>query len=148
MSTKEVFRVIVDYGKTVAEMIKAGKYVWYNDDITIEHFPVKSNGQVELNIELVRCDEGMKSNDVIKDLDRRGFRPATLHELLAFGAQYPDVQRDFQIVALGSTWSNSYPYLYIPMLCCTLDLFFFYRKLDLWSSGVWFSFTRFAAVPK
>jgi len=31
-------------------------------------------------------------------------RPATLPELLAFGAKYPDKQKEFPIMALGSVW--------------------------------------------
>lgn len=37
-------------------------------------------------------------------MDKAGYRPANIAELLALGAQYPDIQRQFPIVALGSVW--------------------------------------------
>lgn len=43
------------------------------------------------------------SEDAIAKLDKMGLRPGTVEELLAFGATFPDMQRKFPIVALGSS---------------------------------------------
>ena len=44
-------------------------------------------------------------------------RSATLPELLAFGAQYPELQRRVQrIIALGSEWRSEEGGVYFPIL--------------------------------
>jgi len=101
---KKLFRVTVDYTKTLVEMIKAGNYDWVDSDITDKNFPLQGQGQVELNIKLINYGKFMDSAEIIRDLDNRGLRPATLPELLAFGSKYPEKQREFPIVALGSLW--------------------------------------------
>jgi len=140
---KKVFPVIVDYSKSLAEMIRAGNYDWVNSNITVKHFPIQGQGQVELDIELVHYDRAMSSEDVIHDLDQRGLRPATLLELLAFGAKYPEKQREFPIVALGSVWR----YCRGDRCVVSLRSFDFGRGLDLhcWA-GRWVGRYRFAAV--
>lgn len=96
--------IVVDYSKSLVQMIAVGTYDWVNSDITAEHFPAKGEGRVELVPELVHYGKFMNSDDIVQDLDQRGFRPATLPELLAYGEKYPDKQRKFPIVALGSVW--------------------------------------------
>lgn len=103
-AVRDGFHIVVDYSKSLADMILAGAYDWVNSDITSEHFPVKGKGKVELNPELVHYGQGMSSDEIVQDMDKRGLRPGTLAELLAFGAKYPDKQREFPIVALGSVW--------------------------------------------
>jgi hypothetical protein len=96
------FKFVVDYSMTLPQMIAAGRYDWQNDDITPARFPVNGEGQKELNGQLVHFNRNMGSDDVKKELDAKGLRPATHEELLAFGATYPEMQRQFPIVALGS----------------------------------------------
>jgi hypothetical protein len=100
----EVFKVVVDYSQTLADMIAAGKYDWVNSDITQEHFPVKGEGKVESELVLVHLNRTASTEEVLKELDNRGLQPATIAELLAFGAKYPDKQKEFPIIALGSVW--------------------------------------------
>jgi hypothetical protein len=42
------YKVLVDYAKTLSEMIEAGSYDWVNDDITQDHFPVQGEGSQEV----------------------------------------------------------------------------------------------------
>ena len=44
---------------------------------------------------------------VKREVHGLGLRLAALHELLAFRTTYPDKQKEFPIVALGSTWCRS-----------------------------------------
>ncbi|MFH1012275.1 MAG: hypothetical protein V1760_00865 [Candidatus Peregrinibacteria bacterium] len=37
-------------------------------------------------------------------MDRQGYRPAGWPELLALGANHPELQRSFGIVGIGSVW--------------------------------------------
>jgi hypothetical protein len=105
-SVASAFTVVVDYTKSLADMIKAGGYDWKNSDITADHFPVVGSGQAEVGLELVHYGKNMSTEDVLADLDKRSLRPATLAELLAFGAKYPDEQRKYPIIALGSVWAD------------------------------------------
>ncbi len=107
MARKEdVFPVTINYDFSLAEMVAAGKYDWANDDITAENFPVSGNGRHGMNLELVHFNRVMEFDDTLKELDKDRLRPAMLAGLLAFGAKYPDKQRGFPVVALGSVWQN------------------------------------------
>jgi len=101
---KIIYAIIVDYGTSLEDMVKLGKYDYANDNITTKNFPTKRSGKVDIVIELVPFGRNISSEDAIKELDKMGLRAAEPHELLAFGAKYPDVQREFPIVALGSVW--------------------------------------------
>lgn len=97
-----VLRITVDYSQTLEQMIVLGQYDWKNDDITVARFPVKGERKKEIVAELVKYESNMSSEAVLADIDKKGFRPATIEELLAFGAAFPELQRKFPIVALGS----------------------------------------------
>ncbi|MEK7520415.1 MAG: hypothetical protein AAB581_04220 [Patescibacteria group bacterium] len=101
--TKSIFIITLNHTLSLTDMIAAGHYDWVNDDITAEHFPVKGKGAAELAVELVHFDRSISSGDAVKEMEKMGLRPATHEELLAFGAKYPDIQREFPIVALGSS---------------------------------------------
>lgn len=96
------FNAIVNRSLSLKEMISAGNYGWVNDDITASHFPIKGSGTTETGFELVHFDRDVSSEDAVAELDKRGLRPADLAELLAFGAVFPEEQRKYPIVELGS----------------------------------------------
>jgi hypothetical protein len=138
------FPTRVDYGKSLAAMIQAGRYDYANSDITEKHFPVAS-GPTEVSIELVHFDRVMTSDEILAELDRKGLRPATLPELLAFGVKYSEKQREFPIVALGSVWRGWVDLRHVPYLWGDAGL----RNLDLdWLGNWWDVHSRFAAVRK
>ena len=146
-SAANIFPVIVDYSRTLSEMISAGKYGWVNSDITDQHFPLPKiptglPTKLELNLELVHFNRFISSNDAIAELKKRGMRPATLPELLAFGEQYPEEQRKYSIVALGSVWQD-WGGRIVP--CLWFDAVG--RGLGLsWFEGGWGDGYRFLAV--
>src|SRR5258706_2548056 len=139
------YSVDVDYSASLEQLVKAGKYDWFNDDITGRNYPSSEKGTAQVLVYLVSFNRDINSEDVVKELDRQGLRPATLKELLALGASYPDLQRKDLIVALGSTWRDSGGDVRVPDLrSCGSN-----RYLHLsWWAGVWRSFWRFAAVRK
>lgn len=106
----ETFTVIVDYAKPVSQARVEGNYdLFYN--VTDDNFPVETSScskhccrshTEEVEVHLVHFDKRMTSDEAKRELDKQGLRPATVQELLALGAQYPDLQRRFSIVALGS----------------------------------------------
>ena len=140
-----VYKVVVDYyNLSLAQMIEAGKYYWVNDDITAEHFPVKGESK-QVEITLLHFDRYISSDEAVKEIDKMGYRPATLPELLALGASQPELQRQFPIVALGSVWQGRYGDRYVPYLWDDGSG----RYLDLdWFDDGWNPGDRFAVVRK
>jgi len=135
----------VDYDLSVENAVKLGQYNWTNGDITGKNFPTTRTGKVEVVVELIRFNCAISTKDAQRELDQRGYRPAELHELLAFGEKYPELQRQFPIVALGSVWRGRRGYRYVPCL----DGDGSERSLDLdWIGGDWYEVYRFAAVRK
>jgi len=102
----KTYPINVDYSKSLAEMIKAGKYDYYEHEINGKHFPRKFKGKSRLKAKLVQYDHCMSSKRIVADLAKRGLRAATVHELVAFGERYPNEQRKGSIVALGSVWRD------------------------------------------
>ncbi len=141
----QTFQVLVDYGKTLQEMIEEGKYDWVNDNITQENFPLQGKGKEDLQIELFHFGRAVTSKEAIEEMEKAGFRPATLPELLALGAKHPDLQKDFLIVALGSRWRS-------PSGDLGVSVLYWYglrRGLSLpWFESDWLEDCRFAGVRK
>lgn len=102
----EVYHVVVDYSQSLADMIAACHCYWVNDDITQNHFPILGEGKIENYLVLVHLNRFASTEEVLKELDGRGLRAVTIVELLAFGAKFPDKQREFPIISLGSVWQR------------------------------------------
>jgi len=105
-SNLNIFKVAVNYARPLMEMIRAGKYDYVNSDIIAKHFPVKGKDILPVELELVHLNKYISSDDAIAEIKQRGFRPAKIEELLAFGEKYPEEQRKYPIVALGSVWRS------------------------------------------
>lgn len=139
------YPVTVDYGKSLREMIAAGQYDFQNGDITAKHFPITGTGQVEVELHLVHLNRVVSTDTVLAELDRRNLRPATIAELLALGAKYPNLQKEFPVVALGSVWRDLLGYRRVAYL----DDWRGERKLYLnWHDDDWYGHFRFLAVSK
>ncbi|KKP74533.1 MAG: hypothetical protein UR79_C0004G0022 [Candidatus Campbellbacteria bacterium GW2011_GWD1_35_49] len=93
----------VDETKTVEELVTEGKYDWSNSNVTSSNFPQPANPKTkERVIVLFHFGKEMTSEQVIAEMDKAGYRPGIIHELLALGIVQPDLQREFPIIALGS----------------------------------------------
>lgn len=139
------YSVTIDYAKSLEQMKSDGQYDWSNDDINGENFPITGEGTVEVNLELVHFNRVFDTAVVEAELDKMGFRPVTIEELLAFGATYPEVQREFPVVAFGSSWVDPrgrrcVPFLYRGGSARVLRLY--------WCDGAWPEDCRFLAVRK
>lgn len=143
VDARSALSVVVNYDLSLNGMIKAGKYDWVNQDITAEHFPIKGEGESKLNLEFFHFNRIMESDEVFAEMDEAGYRPATIEELLALGAQYPEEQRKYFIVALGSVWQRPHGYRVVPCLWSDVRE----RNLNLnWLDNRWNANYRFAAV--
>ncbi len=99
------FRVAVDYGINYDSLIQLGNYDFVGDSITQEHFPCSDTGVTAVEVILVDFKNKIwQTQEVLSALRARGLRPASLPELLALGAQHPELQLKYNIVALGSIW--------------------------------------------
>jgi hypothetical protein len=146
----EELNVVVDYSMTLEQMVAAGNYDWKNEDIISRQFSVLGEGRPEFEVQLFNFGRSISSEDAeraIKEAVPSGqWELGRIEHLLAFGAKYPETQRKFPIVCLGSV-SNSkvfgkrhVPYLYRRVLGRSLHM-------DWYSNG-WHSFYRFLGVRK
>lgn len=139
----QVFHVTLDRSLSVDALVQAGGYDSTNPDINLRNFRVSRDEDTDIDLALVRFTQVLATADVLHALAAQGLRPATLRELLAFGAQYPPLQRQFPIVALGSVWMNSEGQRYIAYLWGHARE----RGLGLgWLVRWWREVYRFAAV--
>ena len=94
------FKQLVNYDLSIKELVK--EYDWKNDDLTDKNFPSVEKGEKEVEFTLFHFGKSMTSEEAISKMEKSGYRSATIKELLSFGNKYPDLQREFPIVALGS----------------------------------------------
>jgi len=140
-----VYSATVDYGKSVEEMVVAGNYDWKNKDINSKNFPVSGEGTVNVNFELIHLNKGVSSEDALTHLEENGMRPPTIEELLVFGSSYPEIQREFPVICLGSSWVSPGGDRDVPYLSRDGSE----RGLSLgWFGGDWDECCRFLAVRK
>lgn len=138
----ESFMLNVDYEKTLKEMIAAGGYDWRNKECNAENFPIQ-NDAANINCKLFHFNRLISSKDAIREMGNAGYREATVAELLAFGVTYPEQQRQFPIVAIGSYWCDPNKFYNSPVLSYDGSR----RRLDLHTfAGNWHIYYRFLAV--
>ena len=102
-STKtEAHTVTIDYRQTLDQMITAGAYDHVNRHITESSFPVAGGNAAERELTLVFLGRVASTDEVLDQLDDLAVRSGRIEELLAFGAAYPQTQRQFPIVAVGA----------------------------------------------
>ena len=104
VATRNVFYpIVIDYGQTLDQMIKAGRYDCCNSSITSKSFPVVKESTVKTEVTPVHFNHDISSENAIKKMELMGLTPAKTEHLLAYGAQH--WQRDPElVVALGSSW--------------------------------------------
>lgn len=140
-----LYPLTVDYSRSVADGIRAGHYDWVNQDITARHFPTEKSGCTRVLVELLHLDRNASAEEVLAEMEARGLRPADLHELLAEGEKYPEIQREFPVVALGSAWRGSGGDRRVPYIRRDGSR----RLLGLgWTESAWDGHCRFAVVRK
>jgi len=143
VNARPVYSITVDYNRSLAEMIEAGNYDWFNDDINRENFPVSGESKHQVPVTLFHFDRYIKSDDAIAEMKKEGYRPAKIEELLALGSAQPDLQREFPIIALGSAWRNLDGPRDVPALWSNTGG----RSLHLhWFEYEWARLARFLAV--
>lgn len=139
-----VFDVSVAKG-SLADLIIAGHYDWVNDNITAEHFSLDESQFGGFKLVLVHLDQVASTDEVLAYLQENNLEPAKIGHLLGFGAKYPDIQREFPIIALGSSWVGPVGLRSVPYL----DSDGAERSLRLaWGAYHWRDRCRFLALRK
>jgi hypothetical protein len=140
------FRLAVDYGLTLPQMIAAGHYGWTNPGITSVRFPTVGTGVGRVEAKLFHFDRYHSSETAvtaIKTTDvENPWRPAKIEHLLSFGVTHPDEQRTYPIVALGSVAEvvDNRHVVYLRRYVAG-------HRLNLeWWNGDWADYCRFLAV--
>ncbi len=108
------FKVTVDYNQTLEQMVKACRSCGYDVDEgiaqgrfpgqVVKHFPEELQRAVEeKEVVLFYFNKKMTSKQVIGYMSNEGFRPVRIEELLALGAQHPEIPYEIpMIICLGS----------------------------------------------
>jgi len=143
------------WSQFLAALVKMCGFVSYtNPDITGENFPYRDGDLAPQPVEIISIKDRLKelgrswlkTEEVKAYIAELGFRPATLLELLFWWLQNPAKRSDCLclMVALGSTWRGSVPFV---------DRYGSNRRLCLylletiwsWSEGYGFAAVRLAA---
>lgn len=146
-ATSEIL-LTVDYTKTVEQAIADGNYDWKNNDVTTKNFPISPEmigKKVEVATKLFHFNRDISSDDAISEMDKDGYRPVTLIELLVLGFLFPELQRQFPIVALGSVWRRARDRRFVPCLYVDGSGRLLYLG---WFDVVWSAHYRFLGVHK
>lgn len=137
--------LVRDYQKakgSLTDLIAQGKYDWVNSDITADNFPVDGLVNPDEETRLFHFNQEMSSDDVVAEMDKEGWKPATIWHLLILGIKNPELQKQFPTIALGSVWRG-----FVPVL--PWDGIHRRRNLGLRRLDVrWFGVCRFLAVRK
>ena len=104
--TEQQFVLVVDRTKSVEEVIAAGNYNYANPDINSGRCP-SIRAETIGDATLFHLDEELTTDEYLARLDEMGYRAADVFELLVFGAQYPDEQLKYPILALGQDVRDS-----------------------------------------
>jgi len=143
---------VVDSDLNLYQMIELGKYDYSFNVGFHDHWEgrLQQVGHVEADLFLFKMKQTCSESEVRHRIDKEGLEPVKLEYLLAFGADYPDIQRKFTVVALGSYrvdhyGTKAYPYLFsggVKHHIRTLDL----RNTHQYEQ--WGSTWRFLVVRK
>jgi hypothetical protein len=127
-----------------AERIKRGNYGWTDGGLTEKRFPVTDDQLGEWEWKLFHFDQTISSDKAIRLMKEDGFDPAQTGHILTFGEKYPQEQRKYPIIGLGSEATVSGDRR-VPGLWGDGGR----RKLGLgWFDDGWFDRCRFLGVRK
>jgi len=98
--------VVVDYSQSFKQMKAIGKFEITGDDfegVVSEGYAINGQGVKSVPISLIRFSPFVSSECVVEEMKLHSYRPATIDELFALAAQYPDIQLvGGDIVELGT----------------------------------------------
>lgn len=107
---KQSYDVVVDNTVSLKELIRIGCYDRESSrDINFmiikdSKKQCKSNYRTKIELLGFTCgyDEEFEIKEIREIISKIGYRPADLRELLSLGAQHKEIQKDYDIISLGS----------------------------------------------
>jgi hypothetical protein len=143
VSPDEVKTTLTITVRTIQEMISAGEYDSVNGNV-VKNFSFDPLAIGEWEFRLID-PQGNISSDKAKTLcEEGGWQAAALEHLLAFGAMFPNAQKENPVIALVSVCQLG-GVRHVPVLWGDGVR----RKLDLdWWSDAWSPSVRFLSVRK
>lgn len=96
-------------------MVLAGNYESVQQDVVAEHFPLDPSENGDAEILLVPFDPVIRAYQAPEALAKMDLDPIGMACLLSLGAQKPDLQMEFSILAVGIDWNGIYPGLGIEL---------------------------------
>lgn len=85
-----------------AERITRGNYGWTNSDLTEKKFPVTEDQHGEWEWKLFHFGRDISSEEAIRLMKEDCYDAGQIGHILTFGEKYPEEQRKFPIIGLGS----------------------------------------------
>jgi hypothetical protein len=130
-------------GRSTEELVEAGDYGYAHSCVTSENFPVRSRRAARREVVLLAFDGEVTSVDAIAAAARLDLARPGHEDALQFGAQFPDVQREWPVVFLHEPWFGFFGRWDVLCLWCNAGR----RELGLEDfDAVWTSTYRFAFV--
>lgn len=146
------YMVSVDYSRTLGDMIAAGKYDLFNNNIVEENFPIQRTPDVQngdSEIVLVHLNKGGHNTDkILRHMDVLGLRSGRIEHLLALGEKHPNLQMDFSIIAPGSVWVDSDGRRLVPYLGRVVSARYLHLRRWFDPDVEWYHHCCFLAVSK
>jgi hypothetical protein len=140
----------IDYAQPVELIVEASGYD-LDPKAIADNFPIPekfNRKKMEVAAKLFYFNYSLSSEEVVSKMNKEGYRPAILVELLSFGISYPEILRQFNIhiIALGYSVFN-YPLNGKPGGCPVPILQRRGIKF-LWFHYCWFTRPYFLAIRK
>lgn len=101
------YKITVDRSKPVDQLINEAKLNYVNSSVTSENFPITDKGISKIDIKLINFSKATEFKEILRKVKKRNFVPISISELLAFSESFPEVQREFPIVAPGTVWKGN-----------------------------------------
>lgn len=92
--------ITVGENDTFDALVVAGKYNWRHSRIIGERFPVRQSTPGQRKLVLLNFGRDINAEDAIAAAEKQGFKRPTYEDALRFGAQHPDVYRQFVVLFL------------------------------------------------
>ena len=152
MKSITLFTAIVDYNKSLEEVIKEGGYdLQLKLEVVIKGYPIIiGEGLVEYEFVYISSGSSISSSEAVAMIKKENvenpWEPANIEHLLTFGKNFPEEQLRHRIVALGSISRGNFKLVPILASYCGSRRSF----NDYWYFPVtgWSTEHRFLAVRK
>lgn len=108
MTREKPLLISIDHRMSMAALVRLGRYTGLSKAVLLAP-RMKERKAAQYEVRIFHFDEIIGSKEARKRIEKAGWNVATIEQLLALGALLPHLQRQFPIVALGTTWKGAIP---------------------------------------